>query len=189
MAFITATRLVQYGDLIGGVQTPITPTVFRTFNNQVVQDVPAAVALVTPANQRPAVTDYWKYALQWQVDAYGVPHVRGVVAGTRRLVYDADFWGTRAASQAGNPPVARNTFVHEFPSSVITSAVGQGVIAAVNGWLLRAGLAGWTGDLRDSHVVTSTAPADDPLGLLTNPSVVAADGQPVDLVAVWLPVI
>lgn len=186
MAFVFRTRIVQYADLVGGVQTVLAdPVVFMTGPvGEVYATMPDAMARV-PAQQRPAESEWWKYRLEWRVQSNVVPHIRGVAPDTGRLVFDVDMWDTEAARLAApTVPQRRNTFVHEFTTKRLAGAQGE-IRASIEDYLLRATFGNYPTDGRDSRITTTTDPAHDPLGLLTRQAITDADGVPVDVPARW----
>lgn len=186
MAFLTRTRIVQVATGTEAAKTILqTPVVFRTSAvGQVVQTMAEAMALV-PAGSRPPQADWWQYVLQWEVQSSCVPHIRGVVPNTGRLVFDCDMWDTAAARTAApTAPQRRNTFVHEFTSRRLAGAQAE-IRAAIEDYLLRATFGSYPADGRDTRIVTTTDPAQDPLGLLTRQAITDADGVPADLPARW----
>ena len=195
MAFVFRTRIVQYADLVGGVQTVLAdPVVAKLFPvGEVYPDMAAAVAAL-PVNQRPAESEWWKYRLEWRVQSNVVPDIKGVVANTGRLVFDVDMWDTEAARLAApGVPQRRNTFIHEFTTKRLAGAP-QEIRQSIDDYLLRAAFLNYPIDDRDLRYSTSatnpmfrlvTSGAEDPLGLMGRAAITDRDGVPDDLPARW----
>lgn len=191
MAFRTQTRLLKYGALIGGVQTPITEVITWTSNPGVVLETMDAIRPNVPANVRPAPADDWMYRIQWLMSSHILPDIRGVDPTDGRLVFDADFWETPAQQQANIPPLRRCTFRIPFSSKRVNQA-GQEILNQINRFLLDAEKKNYQADYRDianggSPFPTTTDPALDPMGLLTNPQIMNRDGVYMTTPATWVP--
>jgi len=185
VAFVTRTRSLLVASGTPEAPVAIDPTVFRTSAvGQIVWTVADAMALV-PAGSRPPQADWWKYALQWEVQSSVIPHIRGVVANTGRLVFDCDMWDTAAARTAApTVPQRRNTFVHEFTTRRLAGAQAE-IRASIEDYLLRATAGNYPPDGRDTRIVTTTNPAQDPLGLQQRQAITDADGVPADNPSRW----
>ena len=195
MAFVFRTRIVQYADLVGGVQTVLAdPVVAKLFPvGEVYPDLDAAVAAL-PVNQRPAPTDLWKYRIEWRVQSYVIPTIRGVVANTGRLVFDADMWDTQASwNAAKTTPQRQDTFIYEFTSSRLAGA-RQAIRQNIDDSLLQAAFFNLPPDGRDPRYSTTatnpmfrlvTSGAEDVLGLMSRSAITDANGVADDLPARW----
>lgn len=185
MSFLFRFRLVKVGELIGGVQTPITPETSPAFYTSpldvVVETVEAGMAMVAPGT-RPAPEDWWKYQLQWRIQSCVVPTVRGVIPDTTFLVFDVDFWDTLANKNAGDPPHLRNTFIYQFTSKRLAAAVPL-ILVAITDYLVSATFSNQPTDGRDPRIVTTTDPAHDPLGLYNK--VASVSGVTRTVPAAW----
>lgn len=183
--FVTRTRLVQYADLVNGVNTVLAnPTVFKTGPvGTIYQTMDEAMAAV-PANQRPISDDWWKYLLQWEIHYDAVPTINGVVADTGRLVFDVDFWDNATDRTNGLAPLRRNTFIHEFTSKQLAGSAAI-IKAEVDQYLMKAEFIGFPTDHRDPNVVTTTDSAHDPLGLLSRSAITNLNNQPIDIASHW----
>lgn len=184
MALLSRTRIMQIGTGTPNAPVPITPTVFRTLNQGVVVETVAEAMAQVAAGQRPPQTDWWMYAVQWQVDFAITIHIRGLRLDIPNcLVFDADFWESIAVRNANpNNPTLRNTFSYQFTSQRLQDALGA-IRQNMDSWIIRQFFANLPADGRDQFLQTTTDPTKDPLGIL--PAVASIDNQTFSVTAEW----
>lgn len=169
MKFVTGARLVRVAGGSAGAKVPLAPpTLFRAAPVPV-ESIADAMALV-PVGVRPAQADWWQYDLELEVGYAVETRVRGIALRdpTRRtVVIDALYWDTAAGRNARpDDPDQANTFLHRFDAKSRGAALAV-ARAALEAFVVRSHFnQAIPLDYRDATIRTSTAPADDPLGLL-----------------------
>lgn len=201
MAFISRTRIILVASGTRAAPVPVTPSVFRLGAPGIVYPTIETAMAAVPAGQRPPASEYWQYILQWEVQSHSVPTIRGVTPvppapNQSRLVFDVDFWETEANRLAAQPPLRRNTFLHDFTAKQL---VGSRAIihAEIDQFLITAELTGLPADYRDvanggSPIPTTTNAASDPVSILTRQAIIdiaqggfGQPGEPIDLPTRW----